>query len=53
MRDGSNRTVRAAGGRTPTDAYVVDDVKEASVIDVDDPRISTPIWVISSHAADD
>jgi hypothetical protein len=33
--------------------YVVDSVQEASVVDVDDPRISAPVWVVSSHPAED
>ncbi len=39
----------SADGRT----YVVDDVREASLMDVDDPRISAPLWVVYSHPAED
>jgi len=33
--------------------YVVDAVREASLIDVDEPRISAPVWVVHSHPAED
>jgi len=33
--------------------YVVDSMDQASMIDVDDPGISAPIWVVRSHPAED
>jgi hypothetical protein len=34
--------------------YIVDNVKETGVIpDVDDPRMTAPLWVVTSHPAGD